>query len=74
MAKDTSVPFSYTKDGIYYFERRVPRDLRKYYSATKIAYSLRTRSGSVAAATATRTCLLIQEPLIAYVDAILMFT
>jgi len=61
MAKDISVPFSYTKDGIYYFERRVPRDLRKYYSATKIAYSLRTRSGSVAAATATRAARQLDE-------------
>ncbi|WP_408634919.1 DUF6538 domain-containing protein [Octadecabacter antarcticus] len=43
MAYDKSVPFSFTKDGIYYFERRVPSELRKYYEGSKIAYSLRTR-------------------------------
>ncbi len=54
MAYDISVPFSFTKSGIYYFERRVPRDLRKHYSTSKIAYSLRTRSAPVAASRATR--------------------
>lgn len=61
MAKDISVPFSYTKDGIYYFERRVPRDLQKHYSASKIAYSLRTRSSSVAASRATRAAQQLDE-------------
>ncbi|MGC9418505.1 MAG: DUF6538 domain-containing protein [Rhodovulum sp.] len=61
MAKDISVPFSYTKDGIYYFERRVPRDLRQHYSAAKIAYSLRTRSASVAASRATRAAQQLDE-------------
>jgi len=61
MAKDISVPFSYTKDGIYYFERRVPRDLRQHYSAAKIAYSLRTRSASVAASRAARAAQQLDE-------------
>jgi len=54
MSYDKSVPFSFTKNGIYYFERRVPADLLKYYDTRKIAYSLRTRSVRVAAARARR--------------------
>lgn len=50
MVFDKSVPFSFTKNGIYYFERRVPSDLQKYYDTKKIAYFLRTRSVRVAAA------------------------
>ena len=61
MAYDNSVPFSYTKGGIYYFERRVPRDLRRHYSTSKIAYSLRTRSASVAASRATRAAQQLEE-------------
>ena len=42
------------KEGIYYFNRRVPEDLKPHYSSAKIAYSLRTRSRVVALARATR--------------------
>ncbi|WP_370302648.1 DUF6538 domain-containing protein [Pseudooceanicola sp.] len=48
MAYDKSVPSSFTKNGIYYFERRVPTDLLKHYDTKKIAYSLRTRSVKIA--------------------------
>ncbi|WP_425394230.1 DUF6538 domain-containing protein [Aestuariivita boseongensis] len=48
MAYDNSVPFSFKKNGIYYFERRVPRDLQDHYLASKIVYSLRTRSSALA--------------------------
>lgn len=61
MAYDISVPFSFTKNGIYYFERRVPRDLRKHYSASKISYSLRTRSSSIASSRATRAAQQLDE-------------
>lgn len=54
MAYDNSVPHSFTKSGIYYFERRVPSDLLKHYNTKKIAYSLRTRSARVAAVRARR--------------------
>jgi len=54
MAYDISVPFSFTKNGIYYFERRVPADLLKHYETRKISYSLRTRSARVAALRARR--------------------
>lgn len=61
MAKDISVPFSYTKDGVYYFERRVPRDLRGHYSASKIVHSLRTRSAYVAASRAVQAARQLDE-------------
>ncbi len=54
MAYDKSVPFSFTKNGIYYFERRIPSDLQRHYDTRKIAYSLRTRSARVAAVLARR--------------------
>ena len=58
---DNSIPFTFTKSGIYYFERRVPRDLLKHYSASKICYSLRTRSGPVALSRATRAAQQLDE-------------
>ena len=61
MAYDILVPFSFTKNGIYYFERRVPRDLRQHYSCGKISYSLRTRSSAVAASRATKAAQQLDE-------------
>ena len=39
-------PNSYTfqMDGICYFSRRVPADLKRYYITGRISYSLRTKS------------------------------
>ena len=61
MAYDNSIPFSFNKNGIYYFERRVPRDLLKHYSSCKISYSLRTRSSAVAASRAIRAAQQLDE-------------
>ncbi len=61
MAYDISVPFSFTKNGIYYFERRVPRDLLRHYSASKISFSLKTRSSTVAASRATKAAQQLDE-------------
>jgi len=41
--------FTYKKDGIFYYSRRVPSDLRNHYSKPRIVQSLRTRSQSAAA-------------------------
>jgi len=35
---------TFQKDGIWYFSRRVPADLRRHYRTGRIAYSLRTKS------------------------------
>ena len=36
--------YTFQKDGVWYFSRRVPADLRLYYRTGRIAYSLRTKS------------------------------
>jgi hypothetical protein len=48
MLETKSAPFTFVKQGIFYFSRRVPSDLSHHYTADRIMYSLRTRSASVA--------------------------
>jgi hypothetical protein len=36
--------YTFQKDGIWYFSRRVPADLSGHYRTRRIAYSLRTKS------------------------------
>ena len=38
------VPFAFTKEGIFYFSRRIPSDLRSHYATDRISFSLQTRS------------------------------
>lgn len=52
---------TFRKDGIYYFRRRVPSDLSHHYQSRQIAYSLRTRSASVANARASRAAQQLNE-------------
>ncbi len=61
MAYDNSVPFSFTKNGIFYFERRIPTDLLKHYDTRKISYSLRTRSVRIASTRARRAADQLDE-------------
>ena len=35
--------YTFQKDGVWYFSRRVPADLRRHYRTGRIAYSLRTK-------------------------------
>ena len=42
--------YLFTKRGIYYFERRVPKDISAHYSASKIIKSLRTKNRTTAIA------------------------
>ena len=37
-------PYLYLRDGVYYFVRRVPVDIRSYYSSNRISMSLKTKS------------------------------
>ncbi|HIF58985.1 MAG TPA: integrase [Rhodospirillales bacterium] len=37
-------PYLYSRNGIYYFCRRIPEDLKSYYKQEKITLSLRTRN------------------------------
>ena len=43
-----NVPYIRCRDGIYYFVRRVPDDVKTYYSSDRISISLRTKSNEVA--------------------------
>ena len=44
MLATKSNSYTFQKNGIWYFSRRVPTDLRRHYSTGRIAYSLRTKS------------------------------
>ena len=44
MLATKSNSYTFQKDGIWYFSRRVPADLRRHYRTSRIAYSLRTKS------------------------------
>lgn len=61
MSKTKNVPFTFLKDGIYYFTRRVPSDLRDRYLADRISYSLRTRSCLKAATKAAKSAQQLDE-------------
>ncbi len=51
----------FVKEGIYYFIRRIPVDIRQHYSSGKISYSLRTRSRSIALSRANRAACKLDE-------------
>ncbi|WP_435137646.1 DUF6538 domain-containing protein [Pseudopelagicola sp. nBUS_19] len=41
MLATKSNSYTFQKDGIWYFSRRVPADLRRHYRTGRIAYSLK---------------------------------
>ena len=43
-----SPPYTYRKDGVFYFARRVPKDMMERYEETKIVMSLRTKNRKLA--------------------------
>lgn len=61
MSETISAAFTYVKDGVFYFSRRIPNDLKKHYSSPRIAYSLRTRAARVAEARARRAADQLDE-------------
>ncbi len=54
MSETISPTFTFVKDGVFYFSRRIPKELRRHYTSPRIAYSLRTRSAKVADARARK--------------------
>ena len=54
MSETISPTFTFVKDGVFYFSRRVPSELCSHYTSARISYSLRTRSAKVADARARR--------------------
>ncbi|MGB0253555.1 MAG: DUF6538 domain-containing protein, partial [Litorivicinaceae bacterium] len=40
----TNPKYTYRKDGVFYFSKQVPHDVRSYYSKKRIVLCLRTKS------------------------------
>ena len=54
MSETISPTFTFVKDGVFYFSRRIQKELLRHYSSPRIAFSLRTRSARVAEARARK--------------------
>jgi integrase len=61
MSETISPTFTFVKDGVFYFSRRIPKELRRHYTSPRIAYSLRTRSAKVADARARKAADQLDE-------------
>ncbi|SHJ77814.1 Site-specific recombinase XerD [Shimia gijangensis] len=61
MSETISRPFTFVKDGVFYFSRRIPRELRNHYTSPRIAYSLRTKSPNIAEVRARRAADQLDE-------------
>jgi integrase len=59
----TYIPKDYltTNNGIFYFQRRVPKDVRSHYKSHAIACSLKTRSRRIALRAASSLSLQLEE-------------
>lgn len=54
MSGTISPTFTFVKDGVFYFTRRIPKELKPHYTSPRFAYSLRTKSPRIAEARARR--------------------
>ena len=54
-------PYLFRKRGIFYFSRRVPKDLLDHYERSKIVFSLRTKSCRAAKIKATSLASQLEE-------------
>ncbi len=61
MSETISPSFTFIKDAVFYFSRRIPNELKSHYLSPRIAYSLRTRSAKVAEARARRAADQLDE-------------
>src|SRR6056297_783734 len=61
MSETISRPFTFVKEGIFYFSRRVPNELKSHYTSPRIAFSLRTRSPKIAEARARKAADQLDE-------------
>lgn len=61
MPETISPTFTFVKDGIFYFSRRIPSELSSYYTSPRIAFSLRTRSARIAQARARKAADQLDE-------------
>lgn len=56
-----SPTFTFVKAGVFYFSRRIPNELKRHYTSPRIAYSLRTKSSTIAEARAKRAAEQLDE-------------
>jgi len=61
MSETISPTFTFVKDGVFYFSRRIPKELRCHYTSPRITYSLRTRSAKIAEARGRRAADQLDE-------------
>jgi Domain of unknown function (DUF6538) len=61
MLETKTAPFTFIKNGIFYFPRRGPDELKHHYTSHRIAYSLHTRSVSLAGSRAHRAAQQLDE-------------
>ena len=61
MSETISPSFTFVKDGVYYFSRRIPFELICHYTSPRIAFSLRTKSARVAEARARKAADQLDE-------------
>ncbi len=61
MSEIISPAFTFVKDGVFYFSRRIPKELKPHYTSPRIAYSLRTSSAKIAEARARRAADQLDE-------------
>ncbi len=61
MPETNTAAFTFVKQGVFYFTRRVPNDLSCHYTAKRISFSLRTRSAKVATSRALRAAQQLDE-------------
>lgn len=50
MSETISPTFTFVKDGVFYFSRRVPQKLKQHYTSPRVACSLKTKSAKTAEA------------------------
>ena len=56
MVMHKNIPYIRCRDGIYYFVRRVPDDVKSYYSSDRLSMSLRTKSNGEAVRATKSIC------------------
>jgi hypothetical protein len=61
MSETICPSFTVVKDGVFFFSRRVPKELKSHYLSPRIAYSLRTTSAKIAEARARRAADQLDE-------------
>ncbi len=54
MSETISPTFTFIREGVFYFSRRIPKKLNSHYTSPRIAYSLRTQSAKDADARARK--------------------